>query len=622
MTSSFNWVDGSAGGTPLTAANLNKMMVAGDVGRAGTPTGDALRAAIGGYYTPEMYGAKGDGATDDAAAVQAAIDAANNSGGIAANTPGGGTVRFAAKTYLIGSTLTLYGGVHLRGAGPGGDVFSGTDANLPYRGTVLRLKSGANVDLIRTANFSTLTGTATPSAYAVPNRFGIYDLVLDGNKAGNTSGRCLVIYGRSYWLQNLVIQNAPGVGFYSEYGTSAGYDNEAQILNVRIQDNTGDGWIFKGPHDSTITNAFVARNGGSGFVTSGPVGSLAVTAMHNWGNATYNFDVGSSGQDISFVNCVCDGVGSATGVGMRVTASGVRWLGGSLYGTGAQGETLLQLGDPATAYTIGGLDFHTRWFGVGAGSTLASYAANVVLFPNVFRGAVNNGTNSRGLSGALKVKVVGAQSASSGTLTVASTAGFPTSGSLYTAAGTVSYTGTTATTFTGVSGGAAVTLDDGSWLSQSTPVSTLNETFDWRSADGNTVLNFQDGGVPGAKKVSNLDIDQVGGLLIRNRWTLNQTVSAAGALTLDAAKGNAHVIQLNANCTGSTIVNPTSNQELEITWMQDGTGGRTYAWPTNCAFVGGVAPSDTTANRRTSVRFWYDPSASKWYELSRAVSVG
>lgn len=42
----MNFVDGPSGGTPLTAANLNKLAVVADIGTAGTDTGDALRAAL------------------------------------------------------------------------------------------------------------------------------------------------------------------------------------------------------------------------------------------------------------------------------------------------------------------------------------------------------------------------------------------------------------------------------------------------------------------------------------------------------------------------------------------------------------------------------------------------
>lgn len=54
-------------------------------------------------FTPEQFGAKGDGTTDDRNAIQAAIQAASVSGG---------TVWFAAKNYLLTSTTTTSGVIY------------------------------------------------------------------------------------------------------------------------------------------------------------------------------------------------------------------------------------------------------------------------------------------------------------------------------------------------------------------------------------------------------------------------------------------------------------------------------------------------------------------------------
>jgi len=60
-------------------------------------------------FSPEAYGAKGDGTTDDTAAITAAINAANAKNG---------TVSFRAKTYKITSTLPVYAGINYRGVPP------------------------------------------------------------------------------------------------------------------------------------------------------------------------------------------------------------------------------------------------------------------------------------------------------------------------------------------------------------------------------------------------------------------------------------------------------------------------------------------------------------------------
>jgi hypothetical protein len=105
-----------------------------------------------------------------------------------------------------------------------------------------------------------------------------------------------------------------------------------------------------------------------------------------------------------------------------------------------------------------------------------------------------------------------------------------------------------------------------------------------------------------------------------------QTLAANGAVTMNAQSANRHVITLQANATSSSITNPPPSGQsmvLTIEWNQDATGGRTYAWPSNCRFINGAAgPSDTTASRRTNVTFEWDNSAALWLECARSVAVG
>lgn len=76
-------------------------------------------------WTPEQFGAKRNGVTDDTAAIQAALDAAANNGG--------GTIRFSRGIYLISDTLNLTHKIGLRLVGQG--------ASVSLTGTVLQLSS-------------------------------------------------------------------------------------------------------------------------------------------------------------------------------------------------------------------------------------------------------------------------------------------------------------------------------------------------------------------------------------------------------------------------------------------------------------------------------------------------
>ncbi|SDX05521.1 glycosyl hydrolase family 28-related protein [Paenibacillus sp. PDC88] len=61
------------------------------------------------YYNVKEFGAKGDGVTDDAPAIQSAIDTCHNNGG--------GVVFFSTGNFFIGTTLLVKSGVQLLGSG-------------------------------------------------------------------------------------------------------------------------------------------------------------------------------------------------------------------------------------------------------------------------------------------------------------------------------------------------------------------------------------------------------------------------------------------------------------------------------------------------------------------------
>ena len=104
------------GSTKLTAAQLpsnvaTKSSSSGDTGKAiDAYTGVIAEAEMGiTSVTSPAYGATGDGTTNDSAAIQAAVNAAN--------TAGGGVVYFPPGVYRIGTRIELKSGVSLVGAG-------------------------------------------------------------------------------------------------------------------------------------------------------------------------------------------------------------------------------------------------------------------------------------------------------------------------------------------------------------------------------------------------------------------------------------------------------------------------------------------------------------------------
>ena len=193
----------------------------------------------------EQYGATGDGSTDDAAAIQKAINAVS--------ALGGGYVRFRAKTYIIGSTLTLPSKVILWGAGS--------------NATAIKLKNSTNVDMLKTTNFDTLTGTDKwLTSDGVPYAFGFKGIRFDGNKANNTTGYGAKVYGKDYRTEDFLVVNTPQVGFFSECGASGGQTDYTDMpegkIDIAVKTCGGHGIQYRGPHDGYFDRIIAVESGG------------------------------------------------------------------------------------------------------------------------------------------------------------------------------------------------------------------------------------------------------------------------------------------------------------------------------------------------------------------------
>jgi hypothetical protein len=143
------------------------------------------------------YGAVGDGVTDDAAAIQSAIDAA------AAQT-NGGTVFIPAGVYLVGVTLLIKTKVFLRGDS--------------MRSTRIKAKNALNASVI---------GVPDLEQYW----YGLRDLTIDGNRDNQTSGNGVYLPSAmpltnvdgtdspNSEFQNVWVENCFGDGFsLGDYG--------------------------------------------------------------------------------------------------------------------------------------------------------------------------------------------------------------------------------------------------------------------------------------------------------------------------------------------------------------------------------------------------------------------
>ena len=163
----------------------------------------ALSATFAQVFTPEKYGAIGNGVTDDTAAVQATLQAAY--------TAGGGTIMLSqSKTYLCNGQLTIPndgltfpGGKYIRITGNGYDgvlypAGAGAKLDLRYSGTGAKIMALAR-GVLELDHFTlTDNGTSsTPFLLTTNTIINAHDMSVLGNpsKSGVTCDQDVFIFG-------------------------------------------------------------------------------------------------------------------------------------------------------------------------------------------------------------------------------------------------------------------------------------------------------------------------------------------------------------------------------------------------------------------------------------------
>lgn len=276
------------------------------------------------------YGAVGSGSVDDSGAINAAI--------VDVASLGGGIVYIPRGTYGIASPVILRSGVTLVGDG--------------LSASVLRVLANANVTVLKTLDFDTLT---TTNISAGPDRFAVYGLTIDGNKANNvTSGYGVQLYGRNFLFRDFEIMNCRQDGWYSEWFTG-GDAMESLVTHFKILDCNGHGMRIGGPHDSNISEGQIIRCGQDGTsagiyvganvaTNSGDATGVTFDNVHVWGGAVHGYRV--TGRAVEFSNCTAT---DATAIQVWCDATDVTWIGGRIHGTGASDSSIgLRVGDTTT----------------------------------------------------------------------------------------------------------------------------------------------------------------------------------------------------------------------------------------------------------------------------------
>lgn len=267
-------------------------------------------------------GVKADDSTDNTAALAACFQALPGGRGVVRLRPG-----------VTRGRAVLGSGQFLEGCGS--------------EASILKLPDAANTHVVQTTGWVGLTGTDTVDS---PFNFGLRDVTVDGNKAGQSAlSHGVAVYGYGYSINGVVIRNCRNVGLHTEWATqsdSPGNDSmESFVSNFKIHSCDGAGVYLRGPHDTQFDNGIVFKCGNFGasdYAIDIPVDGYAngstFTGVHVWGGrSAYTWRIASSGIMLSG----CQGEGGRTGQVLIEASIGVitgcKWFSGGVLSSTTKG---------------------------------------------------------------------------------------------------------------------------------------------------------------------------------------------------------------------------------------------------------------------------------------------
>ena len=187
------------------------------------------------YVTPEMYGAKGDGITDDTVAIQTAINENKN-------------IYFNTKTYLITAPIIINKQVKLFGSGNGSYIVKRNNTTTgDYTYTV-------NTDVRNLSAINTCLLIAPPKK---STNFNLNSVVLDGLNISNiTNSTSYIIYISDATL--LTLKNIESWSNYNGIYMQHGWG--CRLQNIKIFATVQQSLIFEDINSTYIFNAYLSSN--------------------------------------------------------------------------------------------------------------------------------------------------------------------------------------------------------------------------------------------------------------------------------------------------------------------------------------------------------------------------
>lgn len=235
------------------------------------------------------YGATGDGITDDAAAIQAAIEAAETVNG---------TVHLPVGTYLIGTTLSISEKITFRGAGrgdPTGDAAAATIIQKSADVLGILVEDGASYTVLEDFLLYAALGGDSTNGIEIGEATatnGVTQCEIRQVEVWSMGGDGIdVRNGNAGKMDNVFCVGNGGHGIRIDSDNTGSINvNAWTLINCSAGSNTGDGLSIVDGRDITVLGGDFESNGARGIYTNGPRNFIRSYAESNTGN---DFECGS-----------------------------------------------------------------------------------------------------------------------------------------------------------------------------------------------------------------------------------------------------------------------------------------------------------------------------------------